>query len=174
MVPFYLNNPLIVFKFSVNSLISREVIVTSCIIIKGNLCLAAEVFYILIPPPFQVSTAWAYGQVSGRINFALTGQSKYVNFINSIADRPICPRTLFACMENDFEPVVADVWPALNEIREALRTAGAAACCMTGSGSVMFGAFFEASTAHRAAAVLQGAGYRAFLCRPLVKDVERG
>ncbi|MSS72524.1 MAG: 4-(cytidine 5'-diphospho)-2-C-methyl-D-erythritol kinase [Candidatus Latescibacteria bacterium] len=130
----------------------------------------SEVHYLLIHPLFQVSTGWAYGQVSGRINLTLTSRSKYVKLINSIVDGPICVRDLFACIENDFEPVVAEAWPALGELRRALQETGADACCMTGSGSVLYGVFFDAAAADRATVALRKGGCRVFPCRPLIVD----
>lgn len=131
---------------------------------------SSEVHYVLIRPPFEVSTAWAYRQVSGRINLALTDQSKYISLVSSTMTGPICARDLFACVENDFEPVVAEAWPALGDLRRALQGAGAEACCMTGSGSVLYGVFFDAVTADRAATALRQDGLRVFLCRPLSVD----
>jgi 4-diphosphocytidyl-2-C-methyl-D-erythritol kinase len=130
----------------------------------------SEVHYVLVHPPFQVSTGWAYGRVSGRLNLALTSRSKYVKLINSMGDGPICARDLFACIENDFEPVVAEAWPLLGDLRRAVEKAGAEACCMTGSGSVLYGVFFDAGTADRATALLREGGCRVFPCRPLVVD----
>lgn len=135
---------------------------------------SAEVSYVLVQPPFQVSTAWAYSRISERLNFALTGHSKYINFISSIADRSLCAFDLFGCLENDFEPVVAETWPVLTDVRRALQEAGAEACCMTGSGSVMFGVFRGRDSAVRAAARLQDEGHRVFLCRPLCVASEQG
>jgi len=131
---------------------------------------SSEVHYVLVQPPFQVSTAWAYRQVSGRINLSLTGQSKYINLINSTMTGPLCARDLFACVENDFEPVVEEAWPVLRDLRQALEGAGAEACCMTGSGSVFYGVFFNAAAAGRAAAALRQGGWRVFLSRPMVVD----
>lgn len=128
----------------------------------------SEVRYVLVHPPFTVSTGWAYQRASERISLALTGRSKYVNFLNSIADSPICAHDLFACVENDFEAVVAEAWPVLCDIRRALRETGADVCCLTGSGSVMYGAFFDVAAANRAAASLRQEGHRVFLCRPLI------
>lgn len=128
--------------------------------------LDGPVHYVLVRPPFEVSTAWAFRRLSERANFGLTARTKYVNLLNSIADSPISACELFACLENDFEPLVAETWPALKAARAALVTSGATACCMTGSGSVVFGVFFEAGPAIRAASELQRAGHRTFLCRP--------
>lgn len=131
---------------------------------------ASEVHYVLVQPPFQVSTGWAYRQVSGRVNLGLTDPSKYINLINSTMTGPLCARDLFACVENDFEPVVAEAWPVLRDLRRALEGAGAEACCMTGSGSVLYGVFFDAAAAGRAAAALRQGGRRVFLSRPLIVD----
>lgn len=131
---------------------------------------SSEVRYVLVHPPFTVSTGWAYQQASEQISLTLTGRSKYVSFINSIAGGPVCARDLFACVENDFEAVVAEAWPALPDIRRALQEMGADVCCLTGSGSVMYGAFFDVAAANQAAASLRQDGRRVFLCRPLIVD----
>lgn len=130
-------------------------------------CLEGPAHYVLIRPPFEVSTAWAFRRLSERANFGLTAQTKYVNLLNSIADSPVPASELFACLENDFEPLVAESWPALGVAREALMASGASACCMTGSGSVVFGVFYETGPAVRAAVELQRDGHRTFLCRPV-------
>jgi 4-diphosphocytidyl-2-C-methyl-D-erythritol kinase len=132
----------------------------------------AEIHYVLIQPPFRVSTRWAYEEASAHLGLGLTEPSKYINFVTSLTDSPISARDLLGCLENDFEPVVARAWPELRIALRALREHGADAGAMTGSGSAVYGAFFDAAAAGRAARALRRDGHRVFQCRPRVEARE--
>jgi 4-diphosphocytidyl-2C-methyl-D-erythritol kinase len=72
---------------------------------------------------------------------------------------------LFACLENDFLPLVEAVSGDVARILAALRARGAVACSVSGSGSTLFGVFREARQASAAVALVQGRGRRVYLCR---------
>ena len=130
----------------------------------------SQVRYILVHPPISVSTDWAYRQASKRLRLPLTVRSNYVNFVNSIENRLIQVRELFACVENDFEDLVVENWPLLKDIRRFLRGKSPDVCSLSGSGSVLFGGFFDFAAAERAATSLRAEGYQVFSCKPLIVD----
>jgi 4-diphosphocytidyl-2-C-methyl-D-erythritol kinase len=64
------------------------------------------------------------------------------------------PRDLATAVENDLQPPVAARHPAIDELGQRLRDAGAFAAAMSGSGSSVFGLFGSAASAQRALAAL--------------------
>jgi 4-diphosphocytidyl-2-C-methyl-D-erythritol kinase len=63
---------------------------------------------------------------------------------------------------NDFEEVVLARYPALGDVRERLRRAGATCVAMTGSGSAMFGIFENPGKMERARLAWKRPGEQAF------------
>ena len=125
----------------------------------------ADVSYVLVTPGFQISSGWAYR----NSEFALTERSRYINFFGSIdEDEGICPAGLFGCLENAFLPLVKATYPEVENILKALASSGAAACSLSGSGSTLYGVFWEGSRASAAAERLAAFGYRVTICRPEV------
>ena len=72
-----------------------------------------------------------------------------------------------AQMINDLEPPVARRHPEIDQMKAALRRAGAAAAAMSGSGSAVFGLFQRRPDAVRAVATLAASGWRALLTETL-------
>ncbi len=87
-----------------------------------------EFWYVLIRPNFSVSTAWVYN------NFVLTTGRDDTIFA---VDQDI--KTLL--WNNDLEKVVESTYPQIKHLKTALLRSGAVASLMTGSGSVVYGAF---------------------------------
>ena len=103
-----------------------------------------KLWYLLVTPDVQISTAWAYqnvtrGLTNGAVNITI----------------PSCIKTIseiIAILYNDLEKVVLPRFPLLQDIKDELRNKGALGCLMSGSGSTLF-ALFEEPSAARAAGV---------------------
>lgn len=72
--------------------------------------------------------------------------------------------SFFGAMQNDLELPAMTLCPEIALLKEALLSAGADAAMMTGSGSAVFGLFFQEETARRAAEQLKAAGYFSSFC----------
>ena len=121
------------------------------------------VFYVLAYPGVEISTAWAYGQLSP----ILTENSPYFNFIVSLSGGCVDHDRLFEVLENDFTPAVDRAYPIVAELRSQLDRVGARATLMSGSGSTVYGVFDDRKTASQAQSALQRQGCRSFLCQPV-------
>lgn len=121
-----------------------------------------EFWYVLVYPGFPVSTARAYQNV----RIGLTEAGAYGTFLD-FAEKSgrICAGRLFACLENDFLPLVEAAGGGVARILEALAAGGAVVCSVSGSGSTLFGVFREARQASAAVVRVQGRGRRVYLCR---------
>ena len=72
-----------------------------------------------------------------------------------------------AQMVNDLEAAIARQHPEIDQMRAALRRAGALAAAMTGSGSTVFGLFQRRTDAEAAVVSLGGSGWRVLLTESL-------
>jgi 4-diphosphocytidyl-2-C-methyl-D-erythritol kinase len=90
--------------------------------------------YLLVTPPFGVSTAWAYG----RWQASLTKRPK-LHIIKNLKNSGHLE--LSRWLRNDLEPVVVRRYPVVGEVRQALVSLGALAAVMTGSGPSVVGVF---------------------------------
>ena len=116
---------------------------------------------VLLVPGFGVSTADAYGWYD--------------------AEREPCPRhrrarpstcpgpwpSRAAQMINDLEAPIARHHPEIDQMKTALRRAGALAAAMSGSGSTVFGLFQQRREAVAAVSRLSGSGWRVLLTESL-------
>ena len=68
---------------------------------------------------------------------------------------------------NDLEPFARSLCPPIAEILDRLRTAGATAASMTGSGSAVFGIFRDTAALGRALASVGASGHAAIRCVPV-------
>lgn len=102
-----------------------------------------DLWYVIIRPALEVSTAWVYEQVE----MGLTRPEKgYIfNILNqnsfSVSD----------LLENDLEHVTEPRFPVVTRIKRAMLEAGAEGSLMTGSGPTVFGVFRSRSKAEAAA-----------------------
>ena len=92
-----------------------------------------KLWYLLVTPDMQISTAWAYqnvtrGLTNGAVNITIP------SCINTIPE-------IITILYNDLEKVVLPRFPLLQDIKDALRNKGALGCLMSGSGSTVFGLF---------------------------------
>ncbi len=99
---------------------------------------------LLVNPGIHVDTGWAYSalQAAPVTGFGLTGRDAGARILRAW-DGPQPAAT------NSFEPAVFAQHPAVRDIRDRLRSWGAAAM-MTGSGSTVFGVFPDDASLTRA------------------------
>lgn len=101
---------------------------------------------LLVTPPVHVSTAWAYQHVVPRPPTRTSGLSAV--FEGDLGRSP----DLLLEVENDFEIPVFAHYPAIQDVKRRLGSAGAALALMSGSGASVFGLFREEDQANSAAA----------------------
>jgi len=93
-----------------------------------------EIPVVIANPGFQVSTAWAYGNLR---NLGLTRERKSANIlIGRMQKRDIlnAGRELF----NIFEDIVEEEYPLVHRMKECFIRSGASGALMTGSGPTVF------------------------------------
>ena len=120
--------------------------------------LPADLWFLLMVPPFRVGTAWAYAAYDGL------GGDKPAAFsvqksIKQVAD-------LALILSNDLERASAGRHPEIGEMKQRLREQGAAGALMSGSGPVVFGLFGDPEGMKRAEEkILLPEGWRAIRAR---------
>lgn len=102
-------------------------------------------WFVVIVPPFGVSTRWAYR----RFDELLSQTDAVGNFTLTNGHWP--ETELFV---NDLERAVIPAHPLIGELKARLLQSGAEAALMSGSGSAVFGMFHNHSLAEQAAQVL--------------------
>jgi 4-diphosphocytidyl-2-C-methyl-D-erythritol kinase len=128
--------------------------------LSGRPCLATSIgeileplnrwpawWYVLVAPPFAVSTAWVYGQFKLKLT---SPDREYI--VNTLKNGHFEPRDL---LENDLEAVTAKRFPVIETIKEQLMAAGAEGALMTGSGPCVFGVFHSETEASSARAKIE-------------------
>lgn len=101
-----------------------------------------DLWYILVKPPFEVSTAWVYSQ----LKFELTTRENNCIFNTLFTNGDSVVRI----MENDLERVTETRFPDIRSIKKALIAAGAQGALMSGSGPTVFGIFYDHNSARSA------------------------
>jgi 4-diphosphocytidyl-2-C-methyl-D-erythritol kinase len=114
---------------------------------------------VLLRPPAGVPTAEAYRLIdAGRATAPSTSSETDLLELCKAIEAHDFPRAC-SLLYNDFQPVIELIFPAVAEIRQRLRAAGAAATLLCGSGSCVAG-FFEtraaAAAAHKALKTKEG------------------
>ncbi len=117
---------------------------------------------LIVLPERPLDTATIYAQV----DVPLTPAGK-TGSMNRFGPSP--PRGLAEWVRagNDLERHAVRQCPDIGTIREQLRSAGAFAVAMTGSGSAVFGAFRDSGLRDRADVVLRRAGWNTVPCAPV-------
>jgi len=116
-------------------------------------------FIVLLIPGFGVSTSEAYGWYDNERELSQAPrEAQHV-------PGPWPSRA--AQMINDLEPPIARHHPEIDQMKAALRRAGALAAAMSGSGSTVFGLFQKRRDAQNAVNHLKGAGWRVLLTESL-------
>jgi 4-diphosphocytidyl-2-C-methyl-D-erythritol kinase len=116
---------------------------------------------VLLVPGFGVSTADAYSWYDAERDLSRGGSAREPQYVPG----PWPSRA--AQMINDLEAPIARHHPEIDQMRTALRRAGALAAAMSGSGSAVFGLFQKRSEALAAVEGLSGSGWRVLLTESL-------
>ena len=116
---------------------------------------------VLLVPGFGVSTADAYNWYDSERDLSGGGSAREAQHVPG----PWPSRA--AQMINDLEAPIARHHPEIDQMRTALRRAGALAAAMTGSGSAVFGLFQKRAEALAAVEGLSGSGWRVLLTESL-------
>jgi len=119
---------------------------------------------VLLVPGFGVSSrdAYAWYDRDRSLGRSTAGEPQYV---------PGPWPTRAARMVNDLEAPIARQHPEIDQMKTALRRAGAVAAAMSGSGSAVFGLFQRRSDAATAVERLAGSGWRPVLTESLGRGV---
>jgi len=116
---------------------------------------------VLLIPGFGVSTSEAYGWYASERDLGRGQAAREPQYVPG----PWPSRA--AQMINDLEPPIARHYPEIDQMKLALRRAGALAAAMSGSGSTVFGLFQKQRDAAAALERLSGSGWRALLTESL-------
>ena len=116
---------------------------------------------VILVPGFGVSTADAYSWYDGERDVSRGGSAREAQHVPG----PWPSRA--AQMINDLEAPIARHHPEIDQMRTALRRAGALAAAMSGSGSAVFGLFQKRADALVAVDRLSGSGWRVLLTESL-------
>lgn len=116
-------------------------------------------WFVIVAPPFGISTPWAYrqfdelparaGAVSADLQQLANGQWPALS-----------------CLVNDLERAVVPTYPTVQDIKERLVQAGADGALMSGSGSSVFGIFSREERAQQARISLKEYG-TTFIVTPI-------
>ena len=119
--------------------------------------LLKEYAFLLVVPPIQISTPWAYG----ALNKSLQPNKRQPKF------SPLSKPMKWELFDNDFERVIRKTYPEISNIKEKLQNAGALYAGLSGSGSTVFGVFDN----HQKAEVLleNFSPYQTFLSSPVFR-----
>jgi len=116
---------------------------------------------VLLVPGFGVSTTDAYSWYDGERDLSRGVSAREPQYVPG----PWPSRA--AQMINDLEAPIARHHPEIDQMRTALRRAGALAAAMSGSGSTVFGLFQKRGEALAAVEGLAGSGWRVILTESL-------
>jgi 4-diphosphocytidyl-2-C-methyl-D-erythritol kinase len=99
-------------------------------------------WYVIVKPPLQVSTSWAYR----NLKLELT-RGEYDFIVKTLKSDPFRVSDL---LNNDLERVTAARFPIIESIKIRLMEAGAEGALMSGSGPSVFGVFSSLDQAEKA------------------------
>ncbi len=117
-----------------------------------------QVWYLLVNPGFEVSTAWVFQ------NLRLTSPGA----VNKLPALPSSAEGLVSLLHNDLESVTCARYPVVSRLKQRLLEVGALGALMSGSGPTVFGIFADLASATRAQGILlQEPGWRCLLAQPL-------
>lgn len=116
------------------------------------------VWYVLVNPGLEVSTAWVYQNL--RLTSPRDGH-KIPRFSGTVAE-------VVGLLHNDLEAVTVERFPLIDKVKRQLLGHGARGALMSGSGSTVFGVFDAPDTARTAAEQMgRQQGWRAFAVEPV-------
>lgn len=136
--------------------------------LKGSPCIAQGIgekltpiekwpglWYVIVMPPVEVSTAWVYGELDrtkteqgggGRTELELT-TIEYQDIMDVLS---LNLSNIERLLENDLESVTVAHFPIVKHIKKSLGHAGAEGALMSGSGPSVFGVFSSQESAAKA------------------------
>lgn len=115
---------------------------------------------ILVKPDFPISTAWAYKMLKSSNKLGLT-KTKNCIIILQLALLKNDLSTLSGILYNDFELLLVQEYPIIEQIKQKLVDSGAMGALMSGSGPTVFGIFAQHDTAKKALSKIKKfMGYR--------------
>jgi 4-diphosphocytidyl-2-C-methyl-D-erythritol kinase len=117
---------------------------------------------LLVRPDLQISTAEAYGMLE---ECDLTDRGHAEEMAEAIGDEDAAG--IADHVFNGFSRVLEARWPVLGELKEALRSHGAVAAEISGSGSAVFGIFDDHEVAQTAGRSIAEDGFWARLTEPV-------
>jgi 4-diphosphocytidyl-2-C-methyl-D-erythritol kinase len=103
--------------------------------------LPTQLSFLMLVPPFRISTAWAYETYDG-----LAGKKKEATPIRDSYPEVV---DLLPVLKNDLELPALTRYPEIGRMKEELLRKGARGALMSGSGSVVFGLFADPDEAKR-------------------------
>jgi 4-diphosphocytidyl-2-C-methyl-D-erythritol kinase len=118
-------------------------------------------WFVIVVPPFGVSTPWAYRQfdeLPAKVEAVSADLQRFAN-----GQWPP-----LSCLVNDLERAVVPTYPMIQDIKERLVQAGADGALMSGSGSSVFGLFSHEGMAEQAVVALKEHG-KTFIVTPLAE-----
>ncbi|MFC1493977.1 4-(cytidine 5'-diphospho)-2-C-methyl-D-erythritol kinase [Thermodesulfobacteriota bacterium] len=98
-----------------------------------------ELWYLIVTPPVEISTAWAYKNFKMELT---SGEYSYIKKILKNDDIEVS-----SIIENDLEKVTSTRFPVINTLKRKIMDAGAEGAIMSGSGPSVFGIFLSRSKA---------------------------
>lgn len=99
---------------------------------------------VVIKPPINISTPWAYSSLELDTLYHPDADSAK----KAIEDGDM--KALYSLMGNSFEKSIFEAYPEIKEIKDTLKDMGADASLMSGSGSAVFGLFENEEKAQKA------------------------
>jgi len=115
-------------------------------------------WFLLMIPPFYISTAFAY-KAYDRLGNQKKGQMKIEESYSRLPD-------LLPVLKNDLEKVAISHHPQIARMKEELLAKGASGALMSGSGPVVFGIFPGKKEAERTEkCIALPAGWRTVICQ---------
>jgi len=114
--------------------------VTSC-------SLKGERWVVLVNPGFPIQTKWAYEQLASQRE-AVRPLGEFPNRVDR--ELSLSWEEVIGVMENDFEAPLFPFYPILGFIKDTLRSLGAQAALLSGSGATVFGVFHTQEEARQA------------------------
>lgn len=131
-----------------------------------NLHLKSKFYVILINSGLTISTKWVYD----NIELKLTKNGNDIKILKFMFEEDEIEKGA-GLLFNDLESVVAERYSIINEMKEALLSAGALGASMSGSGSTVFGIFKDCHSAERAYENLKREKWTLFLTENLTSRV---
>ena len=132
-----------------------------------------DYWLVLMCPDFKVSTEWAYQ----NFKIDLTKERKKVNLKSWESQYGFFEA--LSHFENDLEKVVSGSYPAIQDIKDILKSSGAVKSSMSGSGPTVYGVFEQKPKAEEVARSLsrtardwsEGSREQVFLTHPIPDSI---